>query len=82
VSRISAPVDKPTFFGSNVIRLRGRPESRADIASHQRRPQTNYDRGVLSITIPVAENAKPRSAPISSGGTRAAFIEGQTATNP
>ena len=46
VSRISAPVERPTFFGSNVIQLRGRPESRAEIASHQRRPRRRNSRDV------------------------------------
>jgi len=44
--------------------------------------EANYDRGVLSITIPVAEHAKPRRVPISSSGTPSQIIEGHTTTKP
>lgn len=30
----------------------------------------NYDAGVLTITIPVAEQAKPRKVPVTGGGAR------------
>jgi HSP20 family protein len=38
----------------------------------------NYDRGVLTVTIPVAEHAKPRRVPISSNGDSSRIIEGHT----
>jgi HSP20 family protein len=44
--------------------------------------EANYDRGVLTITIPVAEHAKPRRVPISSSGTSSRIIEGHMATEP
>jgi HSP20 family protein len=44
--------------------------------------EANYDRGVLTITIPVAEHAKPRRVPINSSGTPSRVIEGHTATKP
>ena len=37
--------------------------------------QANYDRGVLTVTIPVAEQAKPRKIEITSGDQRAKAIE-------
>jgi len=44
------------------------------------RLEADYDRGVLTITIPVAEQAKPRRVPVTSGGTASRIIEGSTAT--
>jgi HSP20 family protein len=41
----------------------------------------NYDQGVVSITIPVAEHAKPRRVQVSSSGASSRIIEGHTATN-
>ncbi len=38
------------------------------------RIQAQYDQGVLSVTIPVAEAAKPRRVEISNSGSRAAAI--------
>ena len=32
--------------------------------------QANYDQGVLTVTIPVAEQAKPRKVKITTGGTK------------
>jgi HSP20 family protein len=39
--------------------------------------EANYDRGVLTITIPVAEHAKPRRVPINSSETPSRIIEGK-----
>ena len=38
------------------------------------RIEANYEQGVLTITIPVAEAAKPRRVEISNSGTQAAAI--------
>lgn len=43
--------------------------------------EANYDRGVLTITIPVAEHAKPRRVQVNSSGASSRVIEGHTATN-
>lgn len=43
--------------------------------------EANYDQGVLTITIPVAEHAKPRRVQVSSSGAPSRIIEGHTATN-
>lgn len=43
--------------------------------------EADYDQGVLSITIPVAEHAKPRRVPITSSGTSSRIIEGHASTN-
>jgi HSP20 family protein len=42
--------------------------------------EANYDAGVLSLRIPVAEKAKPRRVEIASGGGRAALDTGATET--
>jgi len=39
------------------------------------RVEANYDRGVLTLTIPVAEQAKPRKIAINAGNQRAEAIE-------
>lgn len=39
------------------------------------RVEASYDSGVLTVTIPVAEQAKPRKVEISSGNGRAKAIE-------
>ena len=39
------------------------------------RVEANYDNGVLTVTIPVAEQAKPRKVGISSGGGKAKAID-------
>lgn len=44
--------------------------------------EANYDRGVLTITIPVAEHAKPRRVPVGSSGTPSQIIEGHTSKEP
>ena len=37
--------------------------------------EANYDQGVLTVTVPVAETAKPRKVEISAGGGGAKAIE-------
>jgi HSP20 family protein len=44
------------------------------------RLEANYDQGVLTVTIPVAEAAKPRRVEITkSGGGKQSIVEGQSA---
>jgi HSP20 family protein len=43
--------------------------------------EATYDQGVLSITIPVAEHAKPRRVQVSSTGASSRIIEGHTTEN-
>ena len=42
------------------------------------RIEARYDNGVLSVTVPVAEQAKPRRVEISSGGGKAQTIEAES----
>ncbi len=42
------------------------------------RIEASYDNGVLSVTVPVAEQAKPRRVEISSGGGKAQAIEAES----
>jgi HSP20 family protein len=42
--------------------------------------EANFDRGVPSITIPVAEHAKPRRVQVTTSGTSSRIIEGHGAT--
>jgi len=44
------------------------------------RLEASYDQGVLTITIPVAEHAKPRRVEITTSGASNRIIEGRTAT--
>lgn len=41
--------------------------------------QANYDKGVLSLTIPVAERAKPRNIEITSNAAGPQVVEAQSA---
>lgn len=43
------------------------------------RLEARYDNGVLTIAIPVVEQAKPRKVPISANGNRAAITAGASA---
>jgi HSP20 family protein len=43
--------------------------------------EANYDQGVLTVTVPVAEHAKPRRVQINSSGSSSRIIEGHTSTN-
>lgn len=43
------------------------------------RIEASYDNGVLTVTIPVAEQAKPRKVEISSGGSRPEAIDAESA---
>jgi len=43
--------------------------------------EANYDRGVLTLTIPVSEQAKPRKIEIRSGGGNGAAIEAKSKVN-
>ena len=43
--------------------------------------EASYDQGVLSVTIPVAEQAKPRKIQIGEGNGRAQAIETSSAQN-
>ena len=38
---------------------------------------TTFDAGVLTVTIPVAETAKPRKITVTAGGTGPKVIEGE-----
>ncbi len=42
------------------------------------RIEASYDNGVLTVTVPVAEQAKPRKVEINSGGGRAEAIDAQS----
>ena len=44
--------------------------------------EANYDGGVLTITIPVAEHAKPRRVQVTTSGSSSRIIEGHAATKP
>ena len=43
--------------------------------------EANYDQGVLTVTIPVAEHAKPRRVQVSSSGASSRIIEGHMASH-
>jgi len=43
------------------------------------RIEAGYDKGVLTVTVPVAEQAKPRKVEITSGGGKAGAIEAGSA---
>ena len=40
--------------------------------------EANYDQGVLTVTIPLAEQARPRKVAIQSGGTKQQAIQAQS----
>jgi HSP20 family protein len=43
--------------------------------------QATYDQGVLTVTIPVAEAAKPRRVQVNGGGSRAQAISADSTAN-
>jgi HSP20 family protein len=44
--------------------------------------QATYENGVLTLAIPVAEQAKPRKVPVTAGGQSNRQIEAQTSSSP
>ena len=44
--------------------------------------EATYDRGVLSITSPVAEHANPRRVQVTTSGSSSRIIEGHATTKP
>lgn len=42
------------------------------------RIEASYDNGVLTVTVPVAEQARPRKVEITSGGAKAGAIEAES----
>ena len=45
------------------------------------RVEASYDQGVLTLTIPMAEKAKPRKVQVSSGGTQQTPIDATSTQN-